>query len=327
MHGRTSIIASAPNTNVEFTQLDGTTTMLTLDRGELYTYLTEDAFVGKSITADKPVALVSSVGLFLPWDYPFGIEPDAGPGIGPAMPRATWGSEYVAVRHSDRWPDMVEQPPWRIIGGEDGTSLSYAPYRPVGAPDHVDRGELVIFEADAPFVVRSQDTAHPFFLGGHMTGGRYALQRAGHYPNEISRGGGVSYAEIPVERWTKRYPFLALPDWPEQSLVIVRRRGGKDVTLDCAGVLTGWQPAGDDYEYTYAPLVARDFQPVTYGSTNCYLGPHWIESEEPFRATLWGLTSVSQRIEFHGGCSMTTHTSSAYAVPLFGYDAPPPAVE
>jgi hypothetical protein len=298
---------------------------VTLDRGELYTYLSDDAFIGRDITANKPIALISAMRSYIPWDdYPFGLEPDAGVAIGHALPRALWGSEYVAVRHPDRWADVVEQPPWRIIGGSDGTLLTYEPYRPAGAPEQISRGELVIFEARDPFTVRSQDTAHSFYFGGHMTGGRYVLQRNGRYPNEPSRGGSVSISEAPVSQWTKRYPFFALLDYPAQSLVVVRRRGGKEVVLGCAGVITGWQPAGSNYEYAHVPLVDQNIEPIAYGATSCDIGPHWIESDDPFRATLWGMTTTSKRIEFFEDGTVTGHSSVAYGQALSGYDPPEP---
>lgn len=323
LHGRTSVVASAPDTTVSFEELDGSVTTLTLDRGEFFTHLTEDAFVGKAVSADRPIALVSSMMAFAPWDYPFGAEPDSGGAVSMSTSRRAWGWEYVAVAHADRWPNLHEQPPWRIIGDADGTVLSYEPYRPSGAPEQINRGELVIFEAGEPFVVRSQDDAHVFFLGGHMTGGRYALQRGGRYPNEASRGGGVSTTAVPVARWAKRYPFFALLDWPEQSLVVVRHRGGKDVVLDCAGVIGGWQPAGTNFEYAFVPMTDPNYEPIAYGPSTCRVGPHWIESDEPFHATLWGLSSVTKRIEFFDDGSVTSWASSAYALPLLGDTLPP----
>jgi hypothetical protein len=59
----------------------------------------------------------------------------------------------------------------------------------------------------------------------------------------------------------------------------------KDVTLDCAGVLGGWQPIGaSDFEYTRTDLVRHNFQQ----QGNCDNGRHEIKSDAPFGLTVWG---------------------------------------
>jgi hypothetical protein len=107
-----------------------------------------------------------------------------------------------------------------------------------------------------------------------------------------------------------------MPAFPDQSLVLVRKRGGKDVTLDCAGVLTGWQPVGSSYEYVRVPLTGDRFEPLKYPSGTCQAGPHWVESEDAFWGTLWGWDNAEMQeigISWGGG---------AYAMPLFGFDPP-----
>lgn len=74
----------------------------------------------------------------------------------------------------------------------------------------------------------------------------------------------------------------------ETSLVVVRKPSTIDgtfanVTLDCAGELTGWQPFSP-YEYTRIDLVTGDFQNVG----NCSNGRHEISSPLPFGMTVWG---------------------------------------
>lgn len=316
--GRTSVVAAEDGTVVTWPERDGGTSAVTLERGGIETRPNEDDLIGRTFFATKPIGVLHTLDLPLPWDFPFGDELDVENIASAVPPETVWGSEYVAVRHADRWPDVTESPPWRIVGGADGTTLTYEPSKPAGAPDHVERGQLAIFEAGEPFVVRSQDDAHRFFFGGHMTGGRYVLQRNGRYPNDVTRGGPVSKAEVPTRRWAKRYPFFALMNWTEQYLVVVRRQGGKDVVLDCAGTIGGFRPAGR-FEYAYVQLVDRELNPVPYGGSRCQAGAHWIESEEPFHATLWGVTTAERtRLDSIG-------TSSAYAIPLVGDDGVPRA--
>ena len=57
----------------------------------------------------------------------------------------------------------------------------------------------------------------------------------------------------------------------------------QDVTLDCAGALTGWQPVGD-YEWTRIDLMP----PRLRGPGNCSTGPHEISSSAPFGLWVWG---------------------------------------
>ncbi|MBX3191108.1 MAG: IgGFc-binding protein [Labilithrix sp.] len=318
--GRTIIAASEDDTHVTFPELEGGTGTVTLDRGQVFSRVTKDAFVGHAVTADKPIGVVSiTQPNIIPWDYPFGHELDGGGGQQASMPETVWGSEYVAVRHADRWQGLVESPPWRILGGADGTRLSYEPARPEGAPEMIGRGELAIFESGSPFVVRSQDDAHRFYLSAHMTGGHYMLQRNGRKFTDESRGGSVSIGVLTTSRWAKRYPFLVVTEglWPEHHLVVVRRRGASDVTLDCAGTLTGWQTVDEQFEYVRVPLRDHDGRPTPHGERACTAGPHWIESHDPFHATLWG-TNTTMRPAFD-----EMRGSSAYGVTLFGADLPP----
>ena len=76
------------------------------------------------------------------------------------------------------------------------------------------------------------------------------------------------------------------PTYPETNLVIVREATGgmfQDVTLDCAGVLTGWQPVGA-YEWTRVDLMSHNFQP----QGNCSTGRGHIKSPGRFGLWVWG---------------------------------------
>jgi hypothetical protein len=59
-----------------------------------------------------------------------------------------------------------------------------------------------------------------------------------------------------------------------------------DVTLDCAGTLTGWQPIGSNsqYQWTRADLSKHAFEPV--GA--CNTGRREMTSTQPFGLTVWG---------------------------------------
>ncbi|MBX3222907.1 MAG: IgGFc-binding protein [Labilithrix sp.] len=318
--GRTFVIAAFDDTRVSLPTLEGAPRGVTLQRGEVFSHTTKDALAGRAASADKPVALVSFAPMpTIDWHYqaPFIPGTDIAPCYSMAMPSSLWGSSYVAARHGNRWEELEEAPAWRVLGGADGTVLTYEPYRPDGAPESIGRGELAVFFADAPFVIRSQDAAHAFYFSQSMTDAIYQLDRYGLVGPEAEdwRGGAFTVHQMAVERWSKRYPVFAPHDFYDHSLVLVRRRGGADVRLDCAGVVDGWQAVGADFEFARVKLTDL-YEEVLYEAGACQAGPHWIESDEPFSGTLWG---------WGGSESSTLHrgSSTVYAVPLVGADVLP----
>ena len=148
------------------------------------------------------------------------------------------GSEYVAVRFRSRSP-TEESVPWRIVGVVDGTQLTYEPARPSGAPTAISAQQLVEFNDPGPFVVRSQDADHPFYLASYMTGG-------GHFDGT---GDPEFVNVVPPAQYLPRYTFFTDPTYPETNLVVVRVRDPQPArcptcTLDCAGTLSGWTAVG-----------------------------------------------------------------------------------
>jgi hypothetical protein len=174
--------------------------------------------------------------------------------------------------------------PWRIVGVVDGTVLSYEPAPPVGAPATLRSQQLVEFQDPGPFVVRSQDSAHPFYLASYMTGGE---------PYD-GTGDPEFVNVVPPAQYLPRYTFFTDPTYPETNLVVVRARDivsgfMPDVTLDCAGVLGGWTAVGTSgtYEMTRVDLSTGDFQ----GVSGCDNGVHEIASNLAgglFGVTVWG---------------------------------------
>ncbi|MEJ7731124.1 MAG: IgGFc-binding protein [Polyangiaceae bacterium] len=197
------------------------------------------------------------------------------------------GSEYVGVRYRNRRAGVEETPPWRIIGAVDGTTLTYEPAAPPGAPTTVASGEVLEFAAAGPFVVKSQDADHPFYMSGHMTG--CMVVGGGFDQPDGCPGDPETVNVIPPAQFLKSYVFFTDPTYPETNLVFVRKRGPDgfaDVSLDCAGALTGWQPADSsgNYEYTRFDLVRGNFE----GQGNCDNGRHEVSSDAPFGVTVWG---------------------------------------
>jgi len=286
-----------------------------LNQGEYLQFTQPIELTGSALVADKPVAVIGGSTLMdLPLTWP---RADSAEQMLP--PVRALGSEYVAVRYRNR-AAFEESVPWRIVGVVDGTRLTYDPSPPAGAPAVINAQELREFNDPGPWVVRSQDADHPFYVASYMTGG------CGAPPVSVDSGpdGGGPDADfggcpadsplhgrgdpefvnvVPPAQYLPRYTFFTDPTYPETNLVVVRMRDAKsgqmpDIALDCAGRLSGWQPVGTTgtYEMTRADLSTGDFQPV--GA--CDNGVHTIGASfarEPpggpalvarFGVTIWG---------------------------------------
>lgn len=316
---RTIIGAAFDDTIVHVPRLDGgAPRAVTIPRNHVYSYTANDTFIGSPVVANQPINLLTYDSHALwPWDgYAIGFRWEPTSLALSSVPTRFWGPEHVAVRHGNRWPDWPEAPSWRILAANDDTRLTYEPYRPEGAPDRLGKGELALFFADEPFVVRAQDAAHPVYLGVHMNGGVYQQQRFGvDAPYEEVRGNPLSTFSVATAQWRNAYRFFALPRATQNNLVVVRHKGGSDVRLDCAGTLQGWQPVGDTFEYVRVPLTGPRFEPVVYPDGECHAGSHLIESREPFTATLWAWGELTDP-------PLDVGTNLTYVLPLVGSNRP-----
>jgi hypothetical protein len=199
------------------------------------------------------------------------------------------GHEYVGVKYRDRFSDRPETPPWRLVGAVDGTVLTWEPAIPGGAPTSLAAGQMVEFSTGGPFVVRSQDAAHPFFAAQFMTGAGVVSP-----PQGDDRGDPEFVELVPPEQYLGEYPFFTDPTYPETNLVVTRVKGPSgfaDVTLDCLGTIGGWQPVGTSgtYEFARVDLSTGNFSPV--GA--CDNGGHVMKSAGLFGLTVWGWGSAA----------------------------------
>ena len=139
----------------------------TLNRGESIQFEQSGDLAGSAVLADKPVGAWGGH-----WTMAIPIDLNAGDAAHQQIPPVkALGSEYVAVRYRSRIAGSDESVPWRVVGAADGTTLSYEPSTIAGAPGTLSRGQVVEFDSPGPFVIKSQDTQHPFYFAGHMTGG------------------------------------------------------------------------------------------------------------------------------------------------------------
>jgi hypothetical protein len=274
----------------------------TLNRGEFAQFAQPADLVGSVLSSTKPIGLMSGSACM---NWPQGrIFCDHGEQMVP--PVRALGNEYVAVPFRPRRQGDVAG--WRLVGAVDGTTLTYAPSTPTGAPTTLAQGQMVEFETHTPFVVKAQDDKHPFLLFNYMKG-----------------SGGDGYGDpdhvvsVPPQQYMSEYVFFTDPTFPETNLVVVRRPVApntfEDVNLDCAGTLSGWQAVGD-YQWTRVDLQTGNFQNVG----QCSNGRHEIKSKGAFGLWVWGwgtpLTSTfTQNVSYGYPAGMNVQTINQVVVP------------
>ena len=244
----------------------------TLNKGQHAQFSQNLELTGSIIQSDKPVGFMAGQQCMR---KPTGVfYCDHGEQMIP--PVRALGSEYVGVMHR---PRSGEPAIWRVIGAIDGTTLTYS--TAVGGPAAINQGEAAEFITGTPFVVKSQDADHPFILLTYMSGSGWQMLQ-----DQSGHGDPDCVLSVPPQQYMPQYTFFADPTYPETNLVLVRAKANgafKDVNLDCAGVLSGWQPVGD-YEWTRVDLITGNFQNVG----NCSTGRHSITSDGPFGLWVWG---------------------------------------
>jgi hypothetical protein len=280
----------------------------TLQAGQ---YIQWDAaeMTGTILQADKPVAFIggNTYQCYTSATSTFG---GCDSGHQQVSPVSATGAEYVGMPFTSRSTSFAEESiPYRIVGMKDGTTLTFDP--PVaGAPTTIDLGQSALFEAQTAFRVTSQGADFPFYIGQSMPG----CGVVGGDP--VNCPGDDDFVNmVPPAQWLSRYVFFTDPTYPTTNLVFTRKRVGgafSDVTLECLGTVTGWQPVGTsgDYEMARVDLVRLG---VPNGS--CNNGPQLAESTAPFGLTVWGLDTYSSYGYPAGGNATTINTVVVPPVP------------
>jgi hypothetical protein len=280
----------------------------TLNHGQILQFTQDQELIGSPIQATKPIGLWAGASCLNIDVDKFACDSSHQQ----IPPVKALGNEYVAVRYRNRFDGQEEAPPWRIVGAVDGTVLTYDPAPPAGAPPTLNSGTVGEFRAAGPFTVRSQDKDHPFYMAAHMTGCEEVNPDA-----TDCRGDPEFVNVIPPAQYLPSYVFFTDPTYPETNLVLVRHDSGagfKDVSLDCAGTISGWQniDSAGKYQYARIDLVRHNFQP----QGSCDNGRHEIHSDAPFGLVVWGWGSAETG-GFYGGGNVGGFYSQAvsYAYP------------
>jgi hypothetical protein len=290
----------------------GQVTSFTLMAGQYVQWEEANEMSGSVISADKPVVFVGGTAyLCLSSMTSSGGGCDAAHQMIP--PVSALGSEYVAAPYTTRQASLApESIRYRLVGAVDGTVLTYEP--PIAnAPPTLKRGFIADFESATPFIVKSQDPAHPFYVAQMMTGCElYNGDRPGSTPGngfEDLIGDEEFVNLLPPAQFLSKYVYFTDPTYGTTTLTLTRVNKGmgfKDVTLDCAGVVKGWTAIGTTGLYEYAQV---DLVRSAVGISGCTNGPHEAHSDGQFGVMVWGLDSYSSYAYPAGGNLGTISTA------------------
>jgi hypothetical protein len=283
----------------------GSTTNANLTAGQYLQYQlppgTSDP-TGTVIVANRPVAVFAG-NRFLrlqPMDAPGGDSTHQ-----QMLPVSALSNQYVGAPHDTRRRDLMpEVIPYRIVGAVDGTTLAFDP--PIaGVPLSIQRGTVVDFRTDQPFIVRSQDAMHPFSFAQMMTSSTVPSgSREGALEPYQGRllGDEEFVIAMPPAQFLRRYVFFTDPSYPTTSLTIVRERtmagAFAPVNIGCVGDVSGFRPVGSDGRFEYANV---DLLRAGRSASGCTNGRHTAQSDAPFGITVWGLDSYSSYAYPAGG--------------------------
>ena len=237
----------------------------------MYLQLTQgEPLSGSSIVSDKPVGVFGGHQIM-------SIDRCCGDhGEQMLAPVQALGSEYVAAPHPDRKPTPGEERLYRIYGAVDNTALTYDPPN-AAFPASVNKGALAEIRSSTPFVIKSQDSDHPFSMFTYMTGA-----------GEMGEGGWGDpdfVRLVPPLQYLFHYVFFTDVTYPFTGLTVVRAKKDNafaDVTLACYGSLDGWEDVGD-YQITHIKLVDH-----WAGQHGCNNGVQVMNSLAPFGVWVWG---------------------------------------
>ncbi|MDF2695931.1 MAG: hypothetical protein K0S65_4314, partial [Labilithrix sp.] len=211
-------------------------------------------------------------------------------------------------------PSVRENVPYSIVGAVDGTTLTYEPSRPLNAPEKLAAGEVASFYSDEVFVVKSQDSKHPFHVNVYMTGSTY-----GSGTGQRTTGDPDFVNVPPTAQYLDRYVFFTDFTFPDTTLTVVRKKTAKGfmpVELDCGGEIPNFQPLGSSGQYEFAWVkLTTGFVPQKISTGTCSYGRQEAKSTGPFGITVWGM-AIDASYGYVGGTGLRPVN-----------DAQPPAVK
>jgi hypothetical protein len=279
------------------------TTSYTLNAGQFIQWQDSGDMGGSVITSNNPIAYTGGTG-YLCRSSMTSQGGGCDSGHQEIPPVSALGSLYVAPPYATRAASMApESIPYRIVGTVAGTTLTYTP-AVSGAPPTLGVGQVAEFESTVPFTVQSQDAMHPFYVGQYMSG---CYVNGGTRPGDVGEDGIHCLGDeefvniLPPAQWLSSYVFFTDPTYATTNLVITRAADASgtfsDVTVDCLGTITGWQPVGNGSQYQ---TTNADLQRLTPVGT-CTNGRHTATSGGAFNIMVWGLDTAASYAYPAGG--------------------------
>lgn len=267
----------------------------TLNRGQVLEFVQSSSLDGSPLESNHPVALFAGTQCS---NIP--LDQAACDALHQQIPTiGQWSSSYTAVPYKTRrvplegQEALPESVTWSIAAARDGTILTYDPEPsgsdgastmpgsgpPEGVPHTLAGGDVVFLQSDHPFRVHSQGPDYPIFVANYMTGGQ-----------KYYTDGDPDFVDVvPDDQFLDDYVFFVDHTYKTNMLTFVRKKdesGFHDVTLDCAGAISGWMPLGSDgtIEYTWLDITRDGKQNGT-----CTTGRHEASSEGGFALYVWGI--------------------------------------
>jgi len=248
-----------------------------LSRGQVLTAIAsgkkgEGNLSGTRVAADKPVAVF---GGSVATSEPTNTTKCCADHVEHQMlPLEAWGSTYtVAPAAAPKGGDHASL--LRISAAYDGTTLTYSPSAPTGAPTTLGAYQTAEVLTDQPFTVTSNDPDKAFSVTQFLLSG-------GYFPLDSSLGDPSMMVLPAQDQFEKEYVFLVPLGYTYNYVTIVRPAGAA-VTLDNAAVTATFSALGTansiNYEYAHIKLKA---------------GHHRIVSDDKLAITVVGYsTNVS----------------------------------
>jgi IgGFc binding protein len=261
--GNISIVATTDNTKVQFTPPAGInvtagggvaasgTSTVTMMRGDVLeiagnknagsflTYGSDPS--GAVVKADNPVEVFGgSTCSFIPSSVGYCDHTEE-----VNFPQETLRNDYIVAppQNTVAAPRMFV----RLIGTAAGTTLTYTPSTPPGAPVSLNAGQVALFESKFPFEVTSQDTSHPIALGEYMEG------EDNFQPGNANAGDPAMSMGIAKDQYRTDYTFTAPNNYAVNYATVIAPNGS---TIKIDGVnVGGWVAInGTGYSYSYVSL-------------------------------------------------------------------------
>jgi hypothetical protein len=273
----------------------GVTETYSLNRGEfIQLSSTGTNFSGTILESNHPIGVYSGetyLGVST-LDCPSGGPRDSAHQQIPAI--KALATEYVGPGIPTRKADLTnESVLYRLTGVVDGTTLTWDPGPPSGAPSAVDEGDVHQFESTTFFSVESQDEEHPFSLTQYMSGDIDPAVGGCFDGNYECLPGGQGDTEwinlVPPAQFFNSYSFFVDPTYGITEIALVRVEGAEgfaDVTVECLGVIDGWVTVGTDAKYQVAHATL--YRGGVGTTPECETSQHSAHSDEPFGLVVWG---------------------------------------